>query len=177
MERHLRRRLGVEGRQLRPWPRERPTGFANLAFSNCIPIGSALVRSAAFDRAGPFDLRAVPADDYDMWLRLSRIGGFTFLDEVVMEYRRGDRQSWERPRGGIAYARRKMLTSPENTPEQARLARRGHRISERWTVVQALTDATSLARRRQAYAAARKLGRAAMHALAYLRGAPVGRFD
>jgi glycosyltransferase involved in cell wall biosynthesis len=177
MERHLRRRLGVDGRRLRPWPRERPTGFANLAFTNCIPVGSALVRSAAFDRAGPFDLRAVPADDHDMWLRLSRIGGFAFLDEVVMEYRRGDRQSWERPRGGVAYVRRKMLASPENDADQTRIARLGYRINERWTVIQALTDATSLARRREGYAAARKLGRAAMHALAYLRGAPVGRFD
>jgi glycosyltransferase involved in cell wall biosynthesis len=177
MEADLRRRLGIEGRRLRPWPPERPTGFANLAFSNCIPIGSALVKSAAFDRAGSFDPRAVPADDYDMWLRLARIGDFAFLDEVVMEYRRGEAPTWRRPRGGVAFARRKALASPDNTPEQARLARRGYRMSERWTVAHALQQAAALGRRGDVYAAARKLARAALHAAAYVRGAPVANRD
>jgi glycosyltransferase involved in cell wall biosynthesis len=177
MEAHLRRRLGIEGRRLRPWPPERPTGFANLAFSNCIPIGSALVKSAAFDRAGSFDPRTVPADDYDMWLRLARLGEFAFLDEVVMEYRRGEAPTWQRPRGGVAFAERKALTSPANTPEQARLARRGYRIKKRWTVADALGQAAALGRRGDIYAAARKLARAALHAAAYVRGAPIADRD
>ena len=177
MEEHLRRRLGIEGRRLRPWPQDRPTGFANLAFSNCIPVGSALVRSAAFDRVGSFDLRAVPADDYDMWTRLARIGDFAFVDEIVMEYRRGGAPTWQRPRGGVAFVRRKTLASPDNTPEQARLARRGDRVSERWTVAHALQQAAALARRGDIHAVTRKLARAALHAAAYVRGAPVGDRD
>jgi glycosyltransferase involved in cell wall biosynthesis len=177
LEGHLRRRLGVDGDQLRPWPTDRPTEFANLVFSNCIPVGSVLVRRAALDRAGRFDPRAVPADDYDMWLRLARLGDFAFLDEVVMEYRRGDGPTWPRPRGGAAFVRRKLLASPDNSPLQARLARRGYRFNERWTVTGALVDGSALLRRGDLYGAARKLARAAVHAAAWARGAPVGRGD
>jgi hypothetical protein len=112
-----------------------------------------------------------------MWLRLSRLGGFAFLDEVVMEYRRADRPTWERPRGGVAWVRRKMLESPDNNPEQAQIARQGYRLNERWTIAQALVDAAGLARSREVHRAARKLARAAVHTLAYLRGSPIAGFD
>jgi GT2 family glycosyltransferase len=156
------------------WPRARPTGFANLAFSNCIPVGTILVRRTALDTVGLFDLRAVPADDYDMWLRLSRAGDLAFIDEVLMEYRRGTAPTWQRPRGGVPYVRRKILTAPENTTAQALLARRAYRLCEGWTVAHSLRELSRLAGERRFLPAARMLARAALHAAAYVRGAPIG---
>jgi glycosyltransferase involved in cell wall biosynthesis len=173
MEMYQRQRHGVDDGRLVEWPRGRPTTFANLVFSNCIPVGSVLVRREAFDRVGAFDLRAVPADDYDMWLRLSRIGGFEFVDDVVMEYRRNVSPTWVRPRAGVSYMRRKSLSAPENTPAQAALARQGYRLCARWTAAHELREAARLASERRFGGAAKMLVRAALNATAYVRGAPV----
>jgi GT2 family glycosyltransferase len=175
LENHLRRRFGVEGRRLVEWPPGRPTGFANLAFSNCISVGTVLIRRAALDRAGGFDERAVPADDYDMWLRLSRLGDFAFIDEVVMEYRRGTAPTWIRPPAGLPYTRRKILAASENTAEQAMQAKHGYRICERWTVAHALSEAARLAWQKRYLASMRQLARAGLHAGAYVRGWPGSR--
>ncbi len=174
MEMYQRQRHGVDDGRLVEWPRARPTTFANLAFSNCIPVGSVLVRRAALGQVGGFDLLAVPADDYDIWLRLSRIGDFAFVDDVIMEYRRSDSPSWVRPRAGVSYVRRKILFAPENTPQQAALARRAYRLCARWTAAHALRQAVSLASAHRFGAAARMLGRAALNTTAYVRGAPIG---
>jgi GT2 family glycosyltransferase len=173
MEMYQRQRHGVDDGRLIEWPRERPTTFANLAFSNCIPVGTVLVRRAAFDRLGGFDLLAVPADDYDMWLRLSRLGDFAFVDDVVMEYRRNVSPTWVRPRAGVTYVRRKILFALENTPEQAALARRGYRLCAQWTAAHELREAARLATARRFGVAAKMLVRAALNTMAYVRGAPV----
>jgi len=174
LERHLRDRRGVEaGRQI-AWPRGRPTSFANLVICTCIPVGTAVVRRAALERVGPFDPRAVPADDYDMWLRLSRLGDFERVDEVVMEYRQHPVPTWARPRGptiGLPYVRRKLLASAENTPAQAAMARQGYRLCERAIVEDAVTETIRLARARRFRDGARQLVRAILHAGAYLRAA------
>jgi glycosyltransferase involved in cell wall biosynthesis len=175
MEADLRRRRGVSGRGLADWPPARPTGFANLAFSCCIPVGSVLVRHAALRRVGPFDERAVPADDHDMWLRLARLGDFTFVDEVVMEYRQHAAPTWTRPRGpglGAPYMRRKAITSPLNTPAQAAAARRGYRLCERLNVEIAFAQAAEAAAGRRFRVVLRRLARAGLHLGSYLRGRP-----
>ena len=107
------------------------------------------------------------------WLRLSRIGDFAFVDDVVMEYRRHAMPTWVRPRAGVSYVRRKILSAPENTPEQAALARRGYRLCARWTAAHELREAARLARARRLGVAAKMLVRAALNATAYVRGAPV----
>ena len=174
LERHLRDRQGVEGGRQVAWPRGRPTSFANLVICTCIPVGTAVIRRAAIDRVGPFDARAVPADDYDMWLRLSRLGDFAFVDQVVMEYRQHPAPTWIRPRGrtiGLPYVRRKLVASAENTPAQAEMARQGYRLCERAIVEGALTETVRLARARRLRAGARQLVRAVLHTGAYLRAA------
>ncbi len=175
LEADLRRRRGVHRRRLMESPIEAPTTFAHLVFSCCIPVGTVLVRRAALDRVGWFDERAVPADDYDMWLRLSRLGDFAFIDEVVMEYRRHSRPTWVRPRGigrGHPYVCRKAITSVDNGPEQVELARQGYRFCAEVTLRHAASEAFRLTGERRFWAAARQWVRSASHLGAYLRGAP-----
>jgi glycosyltransferase involved in cell wall biosynthesis len=175
LEADLRRRRRVHGRRLTESSTLVPTTFAHLAFSCCIPVGTALIRREVLDRVGRFDERAVPADDYDMWLRLSRLGDFAFVDEVVMEYRRHDQPTWVRPRGigrGHPYVRRKAITSVDNTPEQVELAKQGYRFCAEVTIRHAASEAFRLAGKGHFMAAARQLVRAAIHLGAYVRGAP-----
>jgi GT2 family glycosyltransferase len=136
------RRVVTQGR-VEVWPVEQPTEFRVLAFDDCIVgTGSALIRRSALERVGSFDWRAEPADDYDFWVRLSRLGPIPFINAVVMAYRE---HSTNRslgpppPRGrGSGYVRHKIITSPENTPEQKRIAVEGFRahgrmiLSHRW---------------------------------------------
>ena len=175
LEGQLRRRQGVLGGRLAEWPPGRPTTFANLVFTCCIPVGSALIRRSALERVGRFDERAVPADDYDMWTRLARLGEFAFVDEVVLEYRRHGQPTWVRPRGigrGSSYVRRKIVASRDNTPEQAEQARRGYRLCAALTVRHAASEAIRLGFRSDLRAAARHLVTAALHLGAYVRGGP-----
>jgi glycosyltransferase involved in cell wall biosynthesis len=175
LESELRRRQGVLGGRLVESPPGQPTTFAHLVFTCCIPVGTALIRRSALARAGRFDERAVPADDYDMWTRLARLGEFAFVDEVVLEYRRHGQPTWVRPRGvgrGSSYVRRKIVASPDNTPEQADTARRGYRLCAALTVRHAAFEAIRSGVRSDLRAAARHLLTAALHLGAYVRGGP-----
>jgi glycosyltransferase involved in cell wall biosynthesis len=175
LEADLRSRRGVSGGRVVEWPIDGPTTFANLAFSSCIPMGTAVVRRAAIDAVGVFDPRATPADDYDMWLRLSRRGDFAFVDALVMEYRQHAKPTWRRPRGvgqGAPYVRRKTIFSAENSHDQAKDAADGFRACEREMVADALSRVPGLVAGRRIRATARELLRAALHAGGYLLGAP-----
>jgi glycosyltransferase involved in cell wall biosynthesis len=175
LEADLRRRRGVADGRLVEWPIASATAFANLAFSNCIPMGTVLVGRAALEEVGRFDERAVPADDYDMWLRLARLGDFGFVDAVVMEYRQHPSPSWVRPRGlgrGAPYVRRKTVTSALNTPEQARQAREGYRLCAQQVIGDAVSRSVGLVGRRDFRAGARELLRAVLNLGGYLRGCP-----
>jgi hypothetical protein len=118
------------------WPLHRPTVFAVLADDDCIVgMGSALIRREALDQVGDFDWRAEPTDDYDFWVRLSRIGEITFVNETVLAFRQhATNRSLgpPAPRGrGTGYVRRKLITASESTPEQRRIAIEGFRAHEK----------------------------------------------
>ncbi len=171
MEGGLRTREGLENGRGVEWPLDRPTTFANLAICSCIAVGTALMHRVALERVGSFDERAVPADDYDMWVRLSRIGDFAFVDEVVMEYRQHVAPTWIRPRGtgrGLPYVRQKIMSSPDNTPIQAQMATQGYLICQASIVKHALAEAVRSVGQRRYSASARHLLRAVRHAGAYV---------
>jgi glycosyltransferase involved in cell wall biosynthesis len=135
------RRMGLSRGRLRPWPPARPTEFANLVVEDCVvSMGSGLIRRAALDRVGWFDPRAERAEDYDMWVRLSRIGPIAFVSRDVLHLRLHEEQTSRRPRlprgHGLGYVRYKMIASPENTPEQRRLAIAGFRARQGQLLVQ-----------------------------------------
>lgn len=58
-----------------------------LGWHNPLVSASAvMVRRKALERAGGFDARCVPADDWDLWLRLARFSEFVLCDEVALDY-------------------------------------------------------------------------------------------
>ena len=58
-------------------------GWDNPLVSASVP----LVRRAALEGVGGFDPRCVPADDWDLWLRLAASGArFVWSDEVLTDY-------------------------------------------------------------------------------------------
>lgn len=129
-----RYRLAVQGRSLAPLPLHLPTDFDVLINGNVLyPPGLVLARRSAYEAVGRFDERINGAEDWDMLIRLSRIGVLTFVDEVVLDYRRHGnnhsanpdipRQMW--------LVRCLNFWSPENTPHQRRVARRGWRAYQR----------------------------------------------
>lgn len=72
MVEHSRRRRAIVHGRPAAWPVGAPTTFAVLALRNVIATpGQILIRRRAFDTLEPFDGAMSPAEDWDMWLRLT----------------------------------------------------------------------------------------------------------
>jgi GT2 family glycosyltransferase len=170
------RRVVVRGR-VEVLPDDRPTEFNVLAFDDCIVgTGSALIRRAALERVGGFDWRAEPADDYDFWVRLSRLGPIPFINEIVMCYREhgGNRSlAAPPPRGrGSGYVRHKIITSSENSPEQRRAAIDGFRAHARMILAWRWKKLGAAWRAGDLRGGVRQSAAALMRLAAYARGRP-----
>src|SRR6185369_2041320 len=60
---------------------EEPTTFADLAYDNWIVTpGLHLMRRSSFERVGGFDPETVPCDDYDLSVRLARLGPIGYCE-------------------------------------------------------------------------------------------------
>ena len=57
-------------------------GWDNPIVSMSVP----LVRRDVLEEIGGFDAACAPADDWDLWLRASRVTGFAFCDAVLTSY-------------------------------------------------------------------------------------------
>lgn len=57
-------------------------GWNNPLVSMSVP----LVRRDCLEQVGGFDARCVPADDFDLWLRLSRVTDFAFCNAFTTDY-------------------------------------------------------------------------------------------
>jgi glycosyltransferase involved in cell wall biosynthesis len=130
LEAYLRNRCGFVARRLLPRSPTEPTTFADLACSNWILTpGTMVMRRETADAVGGFDGAVVPADDWDIAVRVSRRGDIGFVDRVLLRWRRhGAAQSYASPGYGRAHlrVRHKMLIDPTNSPQQVRIARRGY---------------------------------------------------
>lgn len=161
MVERMRERFEYRGSRLVPIEPHEPTTFAGLMYHNyTVTPGLHLVRRGVMERAGPFDPDMVPADDWDMAIRISRLGPIGFLDRLVIEWRRhADAQSAATSGWRRAYfqVRAKTLAAPENTAEQRRLARVGYLAPGR----EGLRRAWSCVRRRAPRPAVRELAGAA----------------
>jgi glycosyltransferase involved in cell wall biosynthesis len=60
--------------------------FALLIDGNFLCSSSVAIKRQLFDRMGPLDPAAAPADDYEMWLRCSARARIGYLDEPLIEY-------------------------------------------------------------------------------------------
>lgn len=137
-----RDRRGVQGNAVTPWERTAATTFAVLTYRNCIYTpGQALLRRPMLARAGLFDPAAAPCEDWDMWLRLSQLGDFAFVDKVVLDYRWHDSNmslSRFRMAQGQAYVRRKVLRQAGMTKEHREIA-----LAANWAWFRVASAATS----------------------------------
>lgn len=135
-------RIGIVNGRLIPWPPESPTTFAVMAYGNCIITpGQVLIRRSVLAAVGPLDPSCRPADDWDLWLRLTRLGDIAFVNQIILRYRvhsnNVSRQRHVMDEAGWA-VRRKVIRAPENTPEQRQMARLGSRICYRQACIRRL---------------------------------------
>lgn len=89
--------LGLVGTDVFPWPGGLPdppvasavTRYTTDAMlpNNPITTSSVLVRRAVLDRAGEFDRQLFGPEDYDLWLRCSRVAGVGILGCQLTGYR------------------------------------------------------------------------------------------
>lgn len=111
------------------------TSFAALALYNSISTpGQVLIRRAALTRVGKFDTQAKPAEDWDLWLRLSLLGPLRYLPETVLDYRRhaaNASSQLSKMRKADLYVRHKALKATAGLhPEQHQAARLSLRYVE-----------------------------------------------
>ncbi|HVS85370.1 MAG TPA: glycosyltransferase [Gaiellaceae bacterium] len=173
-----RTRLGLAGRRLVRWPLDRPTTFDVLVNGNVLfPPGLLLARRRAYELAGPFDESLPVAEDWDMLIRLSRLGDLAFVDDVILEYRRHDANQGAQPSTPELAWRVRCIAfhSAENTAEQRRRARRGWRAYQVHLAAERLGAAGAALAHGRVLPAARHLARLPVYAWRYLRGYPLPR--
>lgn len=167
-ERLRQRRAILDGRYV-DLPLSVPTSFeAELVLNYVVTPGVSLIRRQAFGSLGGFELATVPAEDWDMNLRIARRGGFTFVNHVILK--------WRRHPGALTYVSKRnrrarlavwqrTVQSAENTPSQRQAA---------WSALYAdlrslRSDVGRLLVRRQFRAAAKTLVLLSLHYLLVAR--------
>jgi len=106
--------------------------FARLAYQNCIVTpGQVLIRTPGLRALGGFRGALAPCDDWDLWLRLLRLGSIGVVDEVTTLVRRHANnvsrnfqmmRKMDLKLRTVAYA--------EAGPSERELLQRGHRRAE-----------------------------------------------
>ncbi|MBC7784019.1 MAG: glycosyltransferase [Burkholderiales bacterium] len=84
-----RSRMACRDGRLVPVDVSSPTTFRTLyPVSRIYPTGLVLIRRDALMKVGGFNGQYKALEDWDLWLRLSRLGEFQFVDRVIIHYRR-----------------------------------------------------------------------------------------
>ena len=152
------------------------TGFESLVVWNCVTTpGMMLIRRSAWDTVGSFDPACKPAEDWDMAIRLARLGPLGFIDEAVLGYRRHE-TNMSNQRKAMPLARRTIIAKarrdPTNTPQQRAMIEHAFRPAARYNVRAKLQLARSAAKERRWRAMALELQRALAAASAFVLGCP-----
>lgn len=173
-----RRRLGYEFGLIREWPTELPTCFATLCWTGPIyPPGVLVVRRQAYEKAGLFDPEMRLCEDWDMAIRLSRVGDIAFLNRVVVQYRKHLSNASNNLRGNRAAVRRlyhKTFNSPENRPEHRAVLGAGWLAWQRYKIREKWRDACRGIRRGDVKETLGALISTPLYLARYLKGAPGG---
>jgi glycosyltransferase involved in cell wall biosynthesis len=104
-----------------------PQGNVHLAFwqNNFIPPMTTMIRRKCFDRVGLYD-ESLFAEDWDMWLRISRFYDFAYSPEISAKYRivntSATRSNYGRLMDDMCGTCVKHLKSGELDPEAKRAA-------------------------------------------------------
>ncbi|HET7543372.1 MAG TPA: glycosyltransferase [Polyangiaceae bacterium] len=124
---NIRNRRAVIGDKIVPIPRSAATSFGALLIENYVTTpGTSMIRRSALESVGKFAADTEPCDDWDINLRLARLGDFVFVDEILLNWRRHSlaiSNVSTRWRTAYVNTRQRTITAPENTPEQRSLAR------------------------------------------------------
>jgi GT2 family glycosyltransferase len=170
-----RSRLGCRGGWPRPCDPTSPTRFENVVTQSVLfPPGVMIVRACAYRAVGGFDEAMRFAEDWDMLIRLARLGDLAFVDDVVLWYRRHDANlgaSHQVPEA-VARLRRKAFFSAENSPEQERIVREAWRAAQVIDARKRLRDSRKLLAARQVRGALGQVARLPFLGARYLRGRP-----
>ncbi len=123
----VRNRRAAIGGKVVPIPRSAPTSFAALLIDNYPTTpGTSMIRRSVFDSIGGFAAATEPCDDWDINLRLARLGDLAFVDEILLSWRRHSMAISNvstRLRTAYLVARSRSIDALENTAEQRRAAR------------------------------------------------------
>jgi hypothetical protein len=173
-----RERLGLDGRRLVRWPLDRPTSFDVLINGNVLfPPGLVLTRRYGYERAGRFDEALTGAEDWDMLIRLSRLGDFAFVNDVLLHYRRHEDNLGARP--GIAAQAWRVrciaFYASENSTAQQKAAKRGWRAYQVYIARDRLRAARRALHERAFTEAVGLAARLPVHAWRCVRGYPLPR--
>jgi glycosyltransferase involved in cell wall biosynthesis len=124
---NMRKRRAVVGKEIVRIPRSAPTSFGAFLLHNYVTTpGNSMIRRSALAAVGKFDPATEPVDDWDINLRLARLGDFVFVDEILLSWRRHSMaisNVSKRLRRAYLVAWGRIIDAPENTPEQRRLVR------------------------------------------------------
>ncbi len=172
-EGHQRFRLGLENGRVIVWPEDRPTTFAvEAVMERVMTCGTVLMRRAAFTQAGSFDPDLRMWEDWDFWLRLSRLGDLVFTNSLVLGYRRHDTNVSSQQdllAAGEWRVREKLLQTVKDDPVHLAIARQGLAYRHRCAVLHRLQAAKACGLNHRPAAAVREIAAAARHLAAFLR--------
>lgn len=170
---HARRRVGYEEGAIVEWPCSKPTGFENLLWTDLLsPSGVFLARRTACERVGLYDPRLGECSQWDMSLRLARLGVIEFLDQVLLY------QSCEKNGSGavggstVRRLQRKTFLSPENSEKHRELILRGWRAWQWLKIRESCQRIVGTFLGRASIRELRALGNLPFHALDYIFGRP-----
>ena len=136
----LRHRKKAQGSSLRSCSLEEHTTFSVTLVTVFWPPGTVMLRKAAIMKAGFFDTSLRAASDWEMWIKIARLGPLAFINEILVFYRRHDKNESNSPHyiyRETRYVRRKAFFDPANSVDQrkqAKMAYRAwqlHKISEK----------------------------------------------
>lgn len=78
-----------QGRELQQHgvPPDHAAAWFRLHFANCLAHPTVMFRRVAYDAAGGYDERLVPAEDHDLWLRMAERVEIATIPEPLLRYR------------------------------------------------------------------------------------------
>jgi len=158
--------IDAEGKKIPPFLPTRHRGHVSgpLLIENFVTFPSTVVRRECFSTAGLFDESIPMAIDYDLWLRISVLYEFDYVDEPLMYYRVWPGQistrNYERYEYAIAIMRRFIAANPGLVPP--------HIIREAWAHTYCGRGNHSASVRREMLSALKDYARSLSYVPAYL---------
>ncbi len=156
-------RIDMEGNPVESSPRQHQghSGFIflNLLERNFIPSVTPMFRKSAWEKVGPQITEFIPYEDWDFWLKFSRLGKFHHIKEPLGDYRLHPGQSVQNVKAQHIEKVTNMVlennTNPEKIDLDAYLKMKGRTINiegfKQVEFKQIVAEAYSLANLRFAY--------------------------